>query len=95
MLAQLNLKVIKAMLDKVLQNIKETFKSYPDVNRTRKDPTQFRTERIEEKDRRVENVHFGSKWLESALTENSLISGASLKKAEIFLGDFDIFGHPK
>ena len=95
MLAQLNLKVIKAMLDKVLQNIKETFKSYPDVNRTIKDPTQFRTERIEEKDRRVENVHFGSKWLESALTENSLVSGASLKKAEIFYGYFDIYSGSK
>ena len=29
------------------------------------------------------------------LTENSQVSGASLKKAEIFYGNFDIFGHTK
>ena len=28
------------------------------------------------------------------LTEKSPVSGASLKKAEIFYGYFDIFGHP-
>ena len=47
----------------------------------------------------------GKKWsaqcveylslLDITLTENSPISGASLKKAEIFYGYFDIFGHPK
>ena len=30
-----------------------------------------------------------------ALTENSPVTGESLKKAEIFYGFFDIFGHPK
>ena len=33
--------------------------------------------------------------LSIALTENSPVSGASSKKAEISFGYFDIFGHPK
>ena len=31
----------------------------------------------------------------SALTENSPVSGTSLKKAEMFYGYFDTLGHPK
>ena len=35
-----------------------------------------------------------SQYADDALTKNSPVSGASLKKVEIFYGYFDIFNHP-
>ena len=43
-----------------------------------------------------EKMHWKSSFLLAGpLTENSLVSGASLKNAENFYGYFDTFGHPK
>ena len=36
-----------------------------------------------------------SEYLTNSLTENSPVSGSSLKKAEIFYGYFDIYSYPK